>query len=157
MALKKMRISFDIDIPVLLSMLAAGNSAMKIDVYGDERPAKMPRAAKVTGQGGQNGHQPKLLEGPKPRAGRIGKISGYAAMLAHFVAHKDRGYRAIELRPVLVEIGLNEKSVSPQLTKLKVEGLVKKERDGLYHVTPRGIAYHEKTTAAAAAQQQAAE
>jgi hypothetical protein len=151
MALKKMRISFDIDIPVLLSMLAAGNSAMKIDVYGDERPAKMPRAAKT----GQNGHQPKLLEGPKPRAGRIGKISGYAAMLAYFVAHKDRGYRAIELRPVLVAIGLNEKSVSPQLTKLKVEGLVKKERDGLYHVTPRGIAYHEKTTAAAAAQQAA--
>jgi hypothetical protein len=145
MALKKMRISFDIDIPVLLSMLAAGNSAMKIDVYGDERPAKLPKQLK-NGHGG-----PKLLEGPQPTNGRgrpRGKVTAYATLLAFFATNKDRGVRPVELQPLLVAIGLNAKSVSPQLTKLRTDGYVKKHSDdGLYHVTARGLAHHEKTTA----------
>jgi hypothetical protein len=159
MALKKMRVSFDIDIPVFLSMLAAANTAMKIDVYGDERADKPPRAARLAGQGGQNGHAPKLLEGPRTvarGADANGKrMTAYQAILAFFVTHKDHGHKAVDIRPAVIAIGLNEKSVSPQLTKLRTDGMVKKEKDGLYHVTTRGIAHHEKMTAAAAVQQAA--
>lgn len=151
MALKKMRVSFDIDIPVFLSMLAAANSGMKIDVFQDEKHARVPKQLK-------NGHAPALLEGP--RAGVASKrgadsngkpVTAYATILAFFVANKERGIKPVELQPALVAIGLSAKSVSPQLTKLRQDGLVKKNpADGLYHVTARGIAHHDKAAASRA-------
>lgn len=141
MALKKMRVSFDIDIPVFLSMLAAGNSGMSVDIFGDDKPAKVPKQLK-------NGHAPKLLEGPKDRKPR-GAVTAYSTILAFFVANKDRGIKPVEIQPQLTAIGLSTKSVSPQLTKLRQDGFVKKNpADGLYHVTARGIAHHDKAAAA---------
>lgn len=137
MALKKMRVSFDIDIPVFLSMLATANSGMKIDVYGDDKPPKELKRQ-------LNGHHaPKLLAAPKQRRGKGGTTS-YAAILAHLVAHKDSGFKAKELTPIIVAIGKAPNSVSPQLGKLRVDGMVKKDKDGLYRATPKGIAHHEK-------------
>jgi hypothetical protein len=148
MAFKKMRFSFDIDMNVLMSVLAAHGSAMNVDILHDNKTSKTPKQL--------NGHAPKLLEGPKPRgttnrgkAANGEKVTAYSAILAFFAANKDRGFRATELKPVLAEIGLSEKSVSPQLTKLRQDGFVKKNvTDKLYHVTGRGIAHHGKTIAA---------
>ena len=152
MALKKMRVSFDIDIPVFLSMLAAANSGMNIDVFGDDKPPKLPKQLR-------NGHAPKLLEGPKQRGGAVqrgadsnGKrVTAYSTLLAFFAANKDRGIRPVELQPSLEAIGLAAKSVSPQLTKLRQDGFVKKNpADGLYHVPARGVAEAAKRAQAEA-------
>ena len=147
MALKKMRVSFDLDIPVFMSMLAAANSGMNIEVFGDDKHAKIPKQLK-------NGHAPKLIEGPK-RAGTgttnrgadaSGKrVTAYGTILAFFAANRERGIRPVELQPGLLAIGLSIKSVSPQLTKLRGDGFVKKNpADGLYHVTARGVAHAAK-------------
>lgn len=135
-------------------MVAAANSGMKIDVYGDE--PKAPRQLK-------NGHAPKLLSAPSKRGGATARgvdaggnrATAYDTILGFLVANKDRGCKPVEIQPQLIAIGLSAKSVSPQLTKLRHDGFVKKNpADGLYHVTARGIAHQAK---AAQPQQQASE
>src|SRR4030095_9551252 len=98
MAVKKMRLSFDIDMPVFVQILSQYNSNMRIDMFADEKPARTPRL---------NGHTPQLLEGPKNRKGRNGSVSGNAAILAHLVAHKDRPIALRDLAPLMRSIGLN--------------------------------------------------
>lgn len=151
MAFKKVRFSFDLDMPVLLSMLAAAGSDMKIDVFADAKSAKQPKQLK-------NGHAPKLLEAPKrtghgtDNRGRDSngkRMTSYSAILSFMVANKERGIRPVEMHPVMETIGLSPKSVSPQLTKLRKDGFVKKHADdGLYHVTARGLAHAAKQEAA---------
>jgi hypothetical protein len=141
MAIKKVTFSFDVPITQLLGLIATGNAAMKIDVYGDERPAKVNRL---------NGHHaPKLLEGPTPKK-RNGK-SAYRLLWDQFAADKDRKFRPVELAPALIATGLSGKSVSPQLTKLRQDGNVRLTTDG-YQITPKGIAAHAKLIAAETAE-----
>jgi hypothetical protein len=142
LALKKLRVSFDIDIPVFLQMVAAGNCAMKIDVFGDGAHAKPPKLL--------NGHAPKLLEGPKTRRSRGDRPSNYAVLLALLAQHKDRAVKVDVLKQAVVDNGGAPNSSSPQLAKLRADGFVKKTVDG-YQITPRGLARHAKTTAPAQA------
>lgn len=138
MAIKKVTFSFDVPITQLLGLIATGNAAMKIDVYGDDHPPKAKRL---------NGHTPALLEGPKHPKSRKGNKSGYRLLFDQFATEKDRAFRPIELAPVLVAAGLSAKSVSPQLTKLRYDGFVRKVGDKC-QITPRGIAAHAKLVAA---------
>jgi hypothetical protein len=142
MALKKLRVSFDIDIPVFLQMVAAGNCAMKIDVFGDGTHAKPPKQPKHL-----NGHSPKLLEGPKRKSRNVGGMSNYSAILAVLAQNKDRAVKVDELQQAVVANGGQAKSTSPQIAKLRTDGLVKRTDGGAYQVTARGLAHHAKTTA----------
>lgn len=142
MAIKKVTFSFDVPITQLLGLIATGNAAMKIDVYGDDHIPKVRRL---------NGHAPKLLEGPKKSKQR-GNKSGYRLLFDQFAADKDRSFGPIDLAPALVEGGLSPKSVSPQLTKLRQAGNVRRVSDGKYQITPRGIAAHAKLVTAEAAE-----
>jgi hypothetical protein len=141
MAIKKVTFSFDVPITQLLGLIATGNAAMKIDVYGDDHPPK----AKLL-----NGHRPKLLEGPKHRPKKRGNKTGYRLLFDQFAEEQSRGFRPMELTGPLIAAGLSSKSVSPQLTALRQHGNVKRVGDK-YFITPRGIAKHGKLVAAEAA------
>jgi hypothetical protein len=141
MAVRKMRVSFDIDMPVFLAVLAQSNSNMRIDLFGDDKPTKVARL---------NGHKPLLLEGPR-RGGK--RVTAYSALLRFLADNKDKGFRASELKPAVTAVGLSDKSVSPQLGKLRTDGFVKRSggaKDGTYQITHRGVTEHTKRAEAAA-------
>jgi hypothetical protein len=146
MAIKKLTVSFDLPVATFLSMLAAGNSGMKIDVFGDE-----PKTRKLL-----NGHAPRLARDPKlieaPRGKKMrGTKTAYRAMLDLFASQPDTRFRPVQLQPAVVEVGLSYKSVSPQLHLLRKHGNVKRHTDGGYQVTPRGVAAHAKLIASESA------
>jgi hypothetical protein len=159
MAIKKLTVSFDLPIPVFLSMLAAGNSGMKIDVFGDDSPAKTRKLL--------NGANPQaLLEAPKSsRTGTrnargrdaSGKlVTSYRTIWDAIVAAgADKNISTRDLRLLMPRIGLSEKSVSPQITKLRVDGYVRKMDNGVYRITARGLADHAKLLKAEAEQSHA--
>src|SRR5215831_3348581 len=134
MPLKKLRISFDIDMPTMLQMLAAGHSSMKIDVYGDDKP---PRGLKQL----TNGHHQKALpapnghkRAPRPRA----KVPARVLVLSHFIANPEKGFKYSDFAHLMRENGLSNNSASPQLHFLKKNGYVRKRADGYYHLTAAG-------------------
>jgi hypothetical protein len=138
MPIKKVTFSFDVPITQLLSLIATGNAGMKIDVYGDDAPQRVKRL---------NGHGPKLLEGPKPTPRKRGEKTGYRAMFDLFATDKDRTFGPADLQPALTDIGLSPKSVSPQLTKLRQDGNVRRVADGKYQITSKGLSIHAKLIA----------
>ena len=140
MAIKKVTFSFDVPITQLLGLIASGGADLKIDVYGDHKP---PKAVKLL-----NGHAPKLLEGPK-RGGRKtrGTKTAYRALFDALAAQPDLHFKPVQLQPAVVECGLSEKSVSPQLTKLRQDGNVKRHGDGTYQITTKGVAAHARLIA----------
>jgi hypothetical protein len=137
MAVRKMRVSFDIDMPVFLAVLAQSNSNMRIDLFDDSKPKRL------------NGKSPLLLEGPRnghsPSTG--------AALLDHLAKHKDQGFRMADLKQIGVGLGKHVSTSSPALAKLRAQGFVKRTgkgaRDGIYQITPRGLAEHAKHSAGA--------
>ena len=138
MAIKKVTFSFDVPITQLLGLIATGNADMKISVYGDDHSPKPKRL---------NGHTPALLEGPKPNKQR-GPKTAYRLLFDKLAANKDRIFGPVDLAPDLVAAGLSGKSVSPQLSKLKKDGNVRRLGDKQYQITPKGIERHAKLIAA---------
>ena len=149
MAIKKVTFSFDVPITQLLSLIATGNAAMKIDVYGDEKPFRLPKAA-------LNGHAPKLLEGPKDHTGTIkqsgsvraprqqgmknGKpITGFDALLTAFAKRSDNTLTMDAAREVMTDVGLSPISASSQIHLMKNRGLTRSTGKGVYQLTHRGL------------------
>jgi hypothetical protein len=131
--IKKVRFSFDIPIQQLLAAIATTNTAMRIDVYGDDPPPT--RRGRIT-----QGEDVKMLEGPKQGKRRNGeKVSGLKLIAKHMVDHKDRGVAIAELKPIITKAGLSEKSVSPQIDKLMKDGHAKRLRTGIYQITAKGV------------------
>lgn len=139
MPIKKLTVSFDLPISTFLSMLAAGNAGMKIDVWGDDGPKQRKL----------NGHAPKLLEGPRQKRVGIGRgiktvdadgngISGRKIALKHIAAHKDRHVTPNELKDVLQAIGLGG-NPSSMLNHFKKVGLIKRAGIGKYQITAKGL------------------
>lgn len=143
MSAKKMRVSFDIDIPVFMSMLAAGGSAMRVDLIGDDKPARKPRKA-IARQSA-----PKLLEGPKKQRGNGARVTARDALLSFFVLHKDRELNRTELIEPVTALGMTLASAYLQLKNLRESGFVKRLSEGTFQVTARGVAHHAKTAAQA--------
>jgi hypothetical protein len=140
MAIKKMRVSFVIPIEQFLGMVAASNTDMHIDIFGDDRPARTKAL---------NGHAPKLLEAPRkanrgtdPKSGE--RVTGASLIAAHMIKHKDRGVALKELGPILAAAGLKEKSVSPQIAVLQQRGHAKRLRAGVYQITAKGVHAHDQ-------------
>lgn len=147
MAIKKLRFSFDVPITDLLGLIATRNEALQIDVVTDNKPVKQLRngAAGIAG----------LLEGPtgSRRGMKMSrgadtnghKITGYEALAAAILAKPDHSFKPVELQPVLEAVGLNGKSVSPQLSLMKKKGHIKKnDETGGYKMTPQGARHFLK-------------
>jgi hypothetical protein len=136
MAIKKLTVSFDLPVATFLSMLAAGNSGMKIDVFGDE-----PKTRKLlNGHAPRLAHDPKLIEATPQRHARRGRgiKTAYRAMFDLFAERPDYKFKPVELQPAVVAAGLSYKSVSPQLHRLRKHGNVKRHGDATYQITARG-------------------
>jgi hypothetical protein len=143
MAIKKLTVSFDLPINTFLSMLAAGNSGLKIDVFGDDHPAKSVRRL--------NGHAPKLLEGPRRRGrGRDARgnyVNGRNIILKHFSENKGRNIPVREFGPLLMAVGLKP-GCSGTIFELKQRGLIKSDGNGGYSITTKGLSEYAKREAA---------
>ena len=131
MPIKNLRFSFDVPITALLGLIATGNAGLKIDVYGDDKPGKIPRLPK-------NGT--KLLEGPKP--GRVKNGAGrpsWLLMLEAMAKNPEHTETTVDLGAMLVSHGLAKNSVSPQMTMMKKNGFVTKIDQGVYRLTASGL------------------
>jgi hypothetical protein len=129
MPIKKISVTFDLPIGQFLGMLAAGNSGMKIDVFGDE-----PKVSKKM----LNGHAPKLLEGPKRKSGATPGSSRSIIMGALKGGEK---VPLAQLRSLLKEAGFPHPNLaSSMLHTMRKDGVVKRVGAGKYQITPTGTA-----------------
>lgn len=141
MAIKNVTFSFDVPITTLLGLIATGNAAMRVDVFGDDKVKGLKTLA--------NGHAiAGLLEAPHSRRGtstnRAVDANGHqttgAKILAGvFLASEREPVHTKTLKEALVAHGLNAASVSPQLTVFKKKGWIKSPEKGLSLVTDRGL------------------
>ena len=136
MAIKKLTFSFEVPITQLLGLIATGNSGLKIDVLGDDKPVSQHRL------NGRNGV--KLLEGPKrqdkgPRNRGTNGVPSWIIMLEALAKNPEHTKTTGDLGKVLVANGLSAKSVSPQLTKMQSEGFVTRVEPGVDKLTASGI------------------
>jgi len=164
MALKKLTVSFDLSIPVFLSMLAAGNGGMKIDVFGDDKPARVPKALRngnaVAGLLEHHPKQPKQAKQAKQRKLRTDNTShvrwrsGKDIARALFLEYKDNPLRPSDFATAFVAAGLAAKSVSPQLSVMLKAREIKRLGNGKYRITPHGIRVAQKIAAAKAQEDQ---
>jgi hypothetical protein len=116
MPIKKINVTFELDMNTFVQMIALGNSGMRFDVYGDTPKVKKEQ---------------KLLEGP-PR------IGAKNILLACLSKNKDKSVSAKELSQACMEGGYAKNSASPQLHVLMKNGKVKKTKDG-YQITAKGL------------------
>ena len=135
MAIKKLTFSFEVPITQLLGLIATGNSGLKIDVLGDDRPAPQKRLNHHNGV--------KLLEGPKhvqkPRVRSTNGQPSWVSMLEAFAKNPEHTKSTADLGKLLVKNGLSSKSVSPQLSKMQSEGFVTRTEPGVYRLTAKGL------------------
>jgi hypothetical protein len=143
MAIKKLTFSFEVPITQLLGLIATGNSGLKIDVVGDDRPHPMAKLL--------NGAHPamKLLEGPKH--GNTGKSrargqdanghakTGYQAMLEAMAKAPDYAMPIDKLRPIVAALGLTPSTASSQVSLMRQRGHARRISDGIYGLTANGI------------------
>ena len=131
MAIKKLHIGFDIDVADFVAYIAARNTGMKIDVLGENKPAKIPRVDQ------------KLLEGPRKPRQTNGVPSWHYILKA--MCDDPKATRTIkELSAIVVAHGLAKNSASPQVDMLRKRGWMKRTAPGVYIATPRGIAEAQK-------------
>jgi hypothetical protein len=135
MAIKKLTFSFEVPITQLLGLIATGNSGLKIDVLGDDRPAPQKRLNHHNGV--------KLLEAPKqPRIPRVRSANGkpsWVSMLEALAKNPEHTKSTTDLGRVLEANGLSAKSVSPQLSKMQENGMVTRTEPGVYRLTAKGL------------------
>lgn len=116
MPVKKLRVSFDIDMDVLVKALAIGHSDMNIQAYGTEEPSvshTQPVVAQITDRGGMRNVILKALSGP-------GKL------------------RLHELRVIIVAAGYSAKSLNGQIHLMQVDGYVRRAGYGTFAITKKG-------------------
>jgi hypothetical protein len=137
MAIKKLTFSFEVPITQLLGLIATGNTGLKIDVLGDDRPTPQKRLNHHNGV--------KLLEAPKQsrvQPSRIRSTNGkpsWISMLEAFAKNPEHTKSTTDLGKLLVANGLSAKSVSPQLSMMQGEGFVTRTEPGVYRLTAKGL------------------
>jgi hypothetical protein len=142
MAIKNVTFSFDVPITTLLGLIATGNAAMRVDVFGDDKVKGLKTLA--------NGHAiAGLLEAPhSSRRGvsmaravdaKGNKTTGGKVIAGIFLASEREPVHSKTLKEALVAHGLAAASVSPQLTVFKKKGWIKAVEKALYLVTDRGL------------------
>jgi hypothetical protein len=125
-AIKNVNFSFSVPIEQLLMLIANGNAALKIDVYGNDKPAKMVKAL--------NGHAPKLLEGPKAKTGNISRT--FLEFMAARPAHDIRG---ADMIAICVKMGGHRNTGNTMMSHWRKGGLVKHTGPATYQLTAAGL------------------
>jgi hypothetical protein len=120
--LKKISVTFDMDMEVFMKVLHHTNTGVRVDMFGDKPKVKKDPPV-------------KLLASPE-RVGAKVLIMDYAK------AHKD-GFVPKDLYPLFEKAGYAKNSSSPQLMWLKAKGYLKRHVSGVYVPTAKGLSYGE--------------
>jgi hypothetical protein len=129
MPMKKIHVEFELDPEVFMKMLQHGSSSMKIAVFGDDKGHKLPKKEK----------EPKLLAAPKnDRVGSKKIVMDYAKL------HKDMGFKPKELQPIVTAAGYSNNTHSPVLMWLMSRGYLRRDKEGTYYPTAKGMTYGEE-------------
>jgi hypothetical protein len=124
MPIKRVHVGFDIDMDVFMKMLQHGNSNVSVEMYGDTPKVKAVKP------------KPLLLPPPE-RVGAKKIIMDYARL------HKDMGFKPKELMPLIVAAGYSKNTHSPQLMWLSSRKYLRKDSEGTYYPTAKGLTYGE--------------
>jgi hypothetical protein len=116
MAVKKISVTFELDMEVFMKVLQHGNSAVRVDMYGDRKES------------------PKLLAAPQPERPGAKKL-----MIEFMTKNKDRDVQAKELKLMLVENGYSPSTYGSQLHLMMLDGIIKRSKDG-YRLTAKALA-----------------
>jgi hypothetical protein len=141
MAIKKVTFSFDVPITQLLGLIASGNAAMKIDVYGDDKSHAM-NGKHLTG--------PKvagLLEAPKRSRGggkNKGGVTAYEMIARAILADPGHRLNTGSLRPAFEKAGFSKNSISPQTHLMYSNGYLKRMANGEYIMTAAGFKHFKQ-------------
>lgn len=138
MPIKKVTFSFDVPITQLLSLIATGNAAMKIDVYGDDKHHVM-NGRHLTG--------PKvagLLEAPKRKSKnksgvKRGDMTAYEIIARSILADPGHRIDTKTLHPIFEQAGLSRNSISPQVHLMYAKGYLHRSANGQYSITKSGF------------------
>lgn len=124
MAIKKLKVSFDIDAEMFAKMLAHGHSAMNIEVYGNavEDSDKELRVSHT---------EPKLI------TDRGGLKETILAFLSSGSKHLS------EMRVIIVRAGYSASSLNSAIDLLQSSGLIRRVYQGTYAITKKGASYGE--------------
>ena len=114
MPIRKLKISFDIDMETLARMLALGHSSLNIEAY---EPATEPRVTQTNQIA--NGHD--------------------SVEIVLLKALKKSSLTSAEMRGALAESGWSVKSLGCALHDLKKRKLVKSIERGHYGITTKGL------------------
>lgn len=130
MPMKKIHVEFQLDPDLFMKMLQHGSSSMKIQVFGDDKPVKLPKEER------------KLLPAPEHK-GR-GLIPGGAKkiIMEHAKLHQSLGFAPKEASAKVMAAGYSKSTTSPQLMSLLAEGFLRR-KDGMYYPTAKGMTYGE--------------
>ncbi len=114
MPVKKLRISFDIDMEVLVKALALGHSNMDIQAFGTEERVTHtePVVAQITNRGGMR-----------------------SLLLEALTSGKKQLH---ELRVVIVTAGYSAKSLNGQIHDMQADGFIRRAGYGIFAITAKG-------------------
>jgi len=154
MAIKNVTFAFDVPITTLLGLIATGNAAMRVEVYGDDKVKGLKSIANGQAIAG-------LLEAPRSTRRGIStaravdskgnKTTAAKVIAGIFLASEREPVHAKPLKEALVAHGLKAVSVSPQLAVFKENGWIKSPEKGLFLVTDRGLQHFRAMTQGAEA------
>lgn len=125
--MKKIHVAFELDPELFMKMLQHGSSSMKIEVFGDDKGPRLPKKEK----------EQKLLAPPQKRPGSKKIVMEYAKL------HKDMGFKPKEVVPILKEAGYADNTHSPVLIWLAARSFLRKDKEGTYFPTAKGMTYGE--------------
>jgi hypothetical protein len=119
MALKKMRVSFDLDIEVFAQILAKANSGIKIDMFGEE------------------------VRAPREKMKALPKSDGASVrnhLLAVMKAEPEREYTTMELKGLVIANGasLGQNGIHGAVHDLFTHRMLKRTKPGVYKLTALG-------------------
>jgi hypothetical protein len=148
MPIKKLTFTFEVPITQLLGLIATGNSGLKIDVLGDDRPHKAKAPL--------NGQVP-LIEGPKRKpggGGKRGKVPSSTRVLLAMIETPDHTITNKTAGAMLESHGMAGKSVSPIFTVFRRKKYVTRAQPGVFRLTAAGLREAQKIAAVMKAEEQ---
>jgi hypothetical protein len=114
MPVKKLRVSFDIDMEVLVKALAFGHSNMDIQAYGAEAAEPIPEVARITN-----------------------KRSGLKEVILQSLL-KSGKLKLHDLRVLIVEAGYSPKSLNSVIHVMQIDGYIRRAGYATFALTKKG-------------------
>lgn len=121
MPVKKLRISFDLDMEVFAKVLALGHADMHIEAYqnaiGDEPRVTHTKPAQITSR------------------------NGIKALILSAMKEQPKNFPLRAMKMLIVDAGYSVKSLNSQLHVMVTDKLVRSNGKGLYAITKKGLTH----------------